>query len=472
MRDKGLKGVGSESRSGELLRSIAREAIDACDAGRAVARAVPLRAGRLVLCDRPIRATGRGRIVVLACGKAAAPMFAAFVERLRAGGVQRRVRALVVTPKTSPQERAALKAPVRGAKGSLRVDATVLAGEHPVPGKGSYRAGRAALRLLSAAAPGDDVVALLSGGGSSLMAAPLVPFLNAAEKSGLHQVLVVSGAPIAAINSVRKHLSAIKGGRLAVAGRRASSLTTLILSDVDADRHDDVASGPTLPDRTTLDDLIETASRYGLAPMLPERVLEALRSGALPETPKPRDAVFRKSRVQTLLSNADLRHAAVRAGLMRSLAAEAMPTEITGPVEEAVELVGRAIEGAPTGLRLLVLGGEVLTAPAGRGTGGRAQEFALRLALRMRGLSVRGWAFLACGSDGRDGNSPAAGACVDATTLERARALAIDPEKALARADAWRLFHKLGDDLVTGPTGTNVRDVYLLLTGLPRPAER
>ena len=472
MRDKGLKGAGRDRGPGDLLRSIAREAIDTCDAGRAVARAVASRTGRLVLCDRPIRATGRGRIVVLACGKAAAPMFAAFVERLRAGGVQRPVRALVVTPKTAPAARAASGAGASRPKGSARVDVTVLVGEHPVPGRGSYRAGRAARRLLSSAAPGDDVVALLSGGGSSLMAAPLDPFLNAAEKSSLHQVLVVSGAPIAAINSVRKHLSAIKGGRLAVAGRRASTLTTLILCDVDPERNDDVASGPTLPDRTTLDDLIETASRYGLAPLLPARVLEALRSGRLPETPKPRAAVFRKSRVQMLLSNADLRHAAVRAGLMRNLAAEAMPTEIIGTVEEAVELVGRAIEGAPTGLRLLVLGGEVRTAPAGRGMGGRAQEFALRLALRMRGLSVRGWAFLACGSDGRDGNSPAAGACVDATTLERASALAIDPEKALARADAWRLFHKLGDDLTTGPTGTNVRDLYLLLTGLPHPAER
>jgi hydroxypyruvate reductase len=149
-----------------------------------------------------------------------------------------------------------------------------------------------------------------------------------------------------------------------------------------------------------------------------------------------------------------------------------MPTEITGGIEEAVEMVARAIEGAPTGLRLLVLGGEVRTAPMAPGTGGRAQELALRLALRMRGLSVRGWAFLACGSDGRDGNSPAAGAAVDATTLERAEALKLDPQKVLARADAWRFFHKLGDDLTTGPTATNVRDLYLLLTGLPRTLER
>ena len=457
---------------GDLLRAIAKEAIEACDAGRAVARAVQTRAGRLVLCGRPIRAAGRGKIIVLACGKAAGPMFSTLVERLRAGTVLRPVRALVVGPKGQRMEPGVAGDRARKTAAPPRVVATWIEGEHPVPGRGSYRAGRSALRLLSGAGPGDDVVALLSGGGSSLMAAPLASFLTAAEKTSLHQVLVVSGAPITAINSVRKHLSAIKGGRLAVAGRRARTLTTLVVCDVDPDRFDEVASGPMLPDRTTLDDLVEVSGRYGLAPFLPARVLEALRAGRLPESPKPGGAVFRKSRTQMLLSNADLRNAAVRAGLMRNLAAEAMPTEITGTVEAAVEMVARAIEGAPTGLRLLVLGGEVRTVPMSPGTGGRAQEFALRLALRMRGLAVRGWAFLACGSDGRDGNSPAAGAYVDATSLERARALRLDPQKTLARADSWRFFSKLGDDLTTGPTGTNVRDLYLLLTGLPGLSER
>jgi glycerate-2-kinase len=240
---------------------------------------------------------------------------------------------------------------------------------------------------------------------------------------------------------------------------------------VDADRYDEVASGPTVADRTTLEDMVKAADRYGLVPGLPERVLEGLRAEKLPETPKSKEAVFRKSRSLLLLSNADLRNAAVRAGLARGLAAEAMPTEITGSVDAAVEMVARAIEGAPTGLRLLVLGGETRTQPAAGGSGGRAQEFALRLALRMRNLSVRGWAFLAAGSDGIDGRSPAAGAFIDSDTLERARQAGFDPEKVLQRGDSYRMFHGLRDTLVTGPTGTNVRDLYLLLTGLPR-AER
>jgi glycerate 2-kinase len=316
--------------------------------------------------------------------------------------------------------------------------------------------------------PGSDVVALVSGGGSALMAAPLPPFVTAAEKSALHRTLVVSGAPISAINMVRKHLSAVKGGRLAVAARRARSLTTLLVSDVDAGQDDDVASGPTVADRSSLDDFVAVVDRYGLAPSLPVRVLEALRVGRLPETPKKHYPALRRAAAVVLLRNADLRQAAVRAGLTRGLAAEAMPTEVTGTADTAVETVARAIEGAPTGLRLLVLGGEVRTAPAAPGTGGRAQEFALRLAMRMRNLSVRGWAFLAAGSDGQDGSSPAAGAYVDASTLDRARAMRLDPDKALARGETWRFFHRLGDTFVTGPTSTNVRDLYMLLTGLPR----
>jgi glycerate-2-kinase len=391
-------------------------------------------------------------------------MHDALLQRLRDAGFRRPVHSLVVAP--SPPAQAARLAPLKGLK------VTRMATEHPVPGRGSFRAGRAAHRFMGSARAGDDVVALISGGGSALVAAPLGPFMNAAEKARLHRLLITSGAPIGAINAVRRHLSAVKGGRLALQAARARSLTSLILCDVDPDRYEEVASGPTVPDRTTLDDMVAVIDRYGLAPALPERVLLALRAGRLPETPKPRDPAFRRARAQMLLSNSDLRNAAVRAGLTRGLAAEAMPNEITTPVEEAVELVARAIEGAPTGLRLLVLGGEARTAPAAPGAGGRAQEFALRLALRMRNLSMRGWAFLAAGSDGIDGFSPAAGAFVDSGTLDRAAALRLDPERALQRAETWRLFHRLGDDLVTGPTATNVRDLYLLLTGLPRPGGR
>ncbi len=496
LMDKGSRGDAGERTPGGLLRAIARDAVATCDAGRAVRRAVALKPGVVMVAGHPLRNTSAARIAVLSVGKAAVPMYEAFLARLAESGTRRPVAGLVIAPKgaarpvhpapaaaapaTDAATSGALAKSTTGSRGgkaaarggrkppALRVTTTFVAAEHPVPGPGSLRAGRAALRFMAAARSGIDVVALVSGGGSALMAAPLAPFVNAAEKTALHRILVISGAPIGAINTVRKHLSAVKGGRLAVAARRARSLTTLMVSDVDAGQEDDVASGPTVADRTTLDDFVAVVDRYGLAPSLPVRVLEALRAGRLPETAKKKDPSLRRAAAEVLLRNADLRQAAVRAGLTRGLAAEAMPTEVTGTAETAVETVARAIEGAPTGLRLLVLGGEVRTAPAAPGTGGRAQELALRLAMRMRNLSVRGWAFLAAGSDGQDGSSPAAGACVDATTLDRARALRLDPDKALARGETWRFFHRLGDTYVTGPTGTNVRDLYMLLTGLPR----
>jgi glycerate 2-kinase len=211
--------------------------------------------------------------------------------------------------------------------------------------------------------------------------------------------------------------------------------------------------------------MIRAIDRFGIAPAIPVKVLEGMRRGKIPETPKPRDRVFKRSRSEAILSNRDLRNAAVRGGLTRGLPAEAMPSDITGPVETAVEMVARAIETAPPGTRLLVLGGEVLTAPAVPGEGGRAQEFALRLALRMSGLGSRPWAFLALGSDGTDGNSPAAGAYIDQTTLERARLVRLDPQRALRDATTYKFFKRLNDDFTTGPTGTNVRDLYMLLTG-------
>ena len=353
-----------------------------------------------------------------------------------------------------------------------RLRLRLIAAEHPVPLKNSFVAGKTALRFVSRADAGDDVIFLASGGGSALMAAPLQGLMKETDKTNLHRVLLASGAPITAINTVRKHLSLVKGGRLAQAGRRAASQSTLVMWDVDPERYEEVASGPSLADRTTIDDMIRAIDRYGIAPALPVKVLEAMRAGKIPETPKPKDRLFKRSRSEAILSNRDLRNAAVRGGLTRGLPAEAFPTDVTGPVETTVEMVARAIETAPPGTRLLVLGGEVLTVPVSPGQGGRAQELALRLALRMAGLGSRPWAFLALGSDGTDGNSPAAGAYVDQTTLERARLARLDPGRTLRDSATYKFFKRLNDDFTTGPTGTNLRDLYLLLTGPATPIRK
>ena len=454
---KGSGGVSARAATAQLLRAIACEAIRACDPARAVERAVWAGAERLVVCDRTLRLRRKGRLLLIGYGKAAPGMTEGLRARIAEAGGARTIRGLIIAPRGG-------RAPGRGRDPGPIERVT---GDHPIPGRSSFESGRRALRLLSRAGEEDDVIFLASGGGSSLLAAPLAPFLSAAEKAGLHRLLLASGAPIESIYTVRKHLSAVKGGRLAKAARRVGSLTSLVVCDVDPNRYDEVASGPSLPDRTTIDDMAAIIDRYGLAPGLPSRLLEGLRAGSLPETPKPGASIFRRSRSQMILSNRDLRQAAVRSGLARGLSAEAPPAEIAGIVDGAVEMVARAIEAAPPGTRLLVLGGEVRLVPSGPGVGGRAQEFALRLAIRMAGLSVRPWAFLAHGSDGIDGNSPAAGGFVDATTLERARQAGLDPAGALRESDTYPFFKKLGDGFESGATGTNVRDLYLLLTGEP-----
>jgi len=459
----------------QLLQALAKEAIAACDPAAAVRRAVIARPGQLSICGRPMSLARKGRVYLVAFGKAAPAMTAGFLQRFKDAGLGRTVEALVIHPAPAHAGKGhrpppGPPAPLAEALDILDLPAKYLhlktaAAEHPVPLKSSFAAGKTALRFVARATPGDDVVYLVSGGGSALLAAPLPPLLKDVDKTNLHRVLLTCGAPISSINTVRKHLSAVKGGRLALLGRQAATQSTLVMCDVDPERYEEVASGPSLPDRTTLDDMIRAIDRYGIAPAIPVKVLEAMHRGRIPETPKPRDGAFRRSRSEAILSNRDLRNAAVRGGLTRGLPAEAMPTDITGPAEIVVEMIARAIETAPPGTRLLVLGGEVLTTPATPGQGGRAQELSLRLALRMAGLGSRPWAFMALGSDGTDGNSPAAGAYVDQTTLERARQAKLDPQRLLREAASYKFFKRLGNDFMTGPTGTNVRDLYLLLTG-------
>jgi glycerate-2-kinase len=457
---------GRWSGAADRLLAVAREAVRACHAAGAIERFCRVERGRLALGGRTVPLTGGGRIVLIAFGKAAPEMIEGVRRAIGAAPIRRPVRALAVAPGHGAGPRAAGGAAERARKRGAGAWRSIrLAGGHPVPTPGSFRAGREALRLAAGLRSADDAIFLASGGGSALMTAPLRPFLSAREKTGLHRLLVVSGAPIGSINAVRRHLSGIKGGRLAAAARRARSQTTLVLCDVDPERFDEVASGPSLPDPTTLDDMIAVLDRHGLPSFLPGRLLDALRRGALPETPKPGDPIFRRSAAHLVLSNRDLREAALRQGMALGLPARGAAGDLTGPVGEGVEAVAGAIEGASPGIRLLVMGGEVVTSPAGGGRGGRAQEMALRLALRMARRSPRRWAFLAIGSDGIDGNSPAAGAFADSTTLERAGRAGLDPEALLDAGDSHRLFKRLRDAVFLPPTGTNVRDLYLLLTG-------
>ena len=443
-----------ERRAAQALQEIAWDALSACDASRAVERAVWAGAGRIVIAGRTISLRRKGKLLVLAFGKASGAMARGLLNRIGEAGGSMAVRCLVIG-----SERASWP------KGLPRILQEAIRGDHPVPGRASFAAGRKALRFLSGLRPNDDVIFLASGGGSSMMASPLTPFLSSRDKTALHRALIGSGAPIGAINAVRRTFSAVKGGRLAVVARRARTQTTLVVCDVDPERFEEVASGPSLPDRGGIEAAVLAIERYGLAPSMPTAILDAMHSGRLPPAPGPGHPAFRRAAWESILSNRELREAAIRAGRSRGLDVESPEKGLTGPTDAAAGRLAEAIEKAPPQGRLLVLGGEVLTQPLGDGVGGRASELALRLAVRMSDREFGPWAFLAFGSDGVDGNSPAAGAYADATTRHRAAAARLDVERALAVSATHRFFRRLGDDFVTGSTGTNVRDLYLLLTG-------
>jgi hydroxypyruvate reductase len=307
---------------------------------------------------------------------------------------------------------------------------------------------------------------------------PHDPRLTLEDVRGANRALVSCGAPIAEVNAVRRALSAVKGGGLAARAPRASQ-ATLVVSDVEAGRAYDVASGPTLRPPQDSAPVREIVERYGLASRLPSAVVRALEESDAQDVPRtPRGA---RGYFKVLLDNERACEAAAEAARSRGFAVEYARDLVEQPVEEgAAALVSRLRElyarrrAAEARGVCIVSGGEFSCPVRGGGTGGRSAETALRVAFEFgrigRGLETTGvepanLVTLCAGTDGIDGNSPAAGALADATTLSRARALGLDARKFLDESDAYTLFARLGDALVTGPTGTNVRDVRILMAG-------
>ncbi len=352
----------------------------------------------------------------------------------------------------------------------------VFEGGHPLPNEESFEAARAAFEMLRGA---DDssalVVFLVSGGGSAMLELPSDPRLTLEDLREANRVLVTCGAPIAEVNAVRRALSAVKGGGLAACAPRAAQ-ATLVVSDVGANRAYDVASGPTLEPPHDTPDVKEIIGRYQLAPSLPAAVLRALEESDTHPTPRtPPDA---RRTFEVLLDNERACEAAIEAARARGFAVEFVRDLVEQPVGEgAAALVSQlrelyAREGGAEGRAVcLVSGGEFSCPVRGGGTGGRSSETALRVAFEFeRLLSARGGGrvprhlvALCAGTDGVDGNSPAAGALADETTVARARAQGLDARHFLEESDAFTLFESLGDAVMTGPTGTNVRDVRILL---------
>jgi glycerate 2-kinase len=328
---------------------------------------------------------------------------------------------------------------------------------HPVPDKTGLHAAERILASVHGLQADDLVLALISGGGSSLFAVP-APGITLADKQALTRALLKSGAPIAKINCVRKHLSAVKGGRFALAARPAS-LVSLIISDVPGDDPATVASGPTTPDATTRDDALAVLNEYGVD--IPPVVRQWL-ADPVSETPKPGHPAFAKVENRIVARARDALAAATRLAETSGLAVRNLG-EIQGEARDAAsahaELAREYLrQGNPS---LLISGGETTVTVKGEGRGGRNSEYLLALALALED-SAAIWA-LACDTDGIDGTETNAGAIVTPDTLARASALGLDAKGALARNDSYQFFRALDDLVETGPTRTNVNDFRAIL---------
>ncbi|MFO0339875.1 MAG: glycerate kinase [Acidobacteriota bacterium] len=345
----------------------------------------------------------------------------------------------------------------------------VLEAAHPVPDEAGLAAAREVAEICATAAEGDLVLCLISGGASALLPYP-VSGIKLEEKQQTTQLLLACGATIHELNCVRKHLSAIKGGQLAHIVWPAR-LETFILSDVIGDPLDVIGSGPTVPDTTTFADAWEILYRYRLTDKLPPSVRLHLEQGVnreIPETPKPGDRIFARVRNHLVGSNRLSLYAARDQARQLGYRVLLLSTSLDGEAREAAKTyaaIAREVRasGHPARPPLAILCGGETTVQLSHhhGLGGRNQEMALAAAKGIDGLP--GTLFLAAGTDGTDGPTEAAGAFATGSTLARARQIEFDPEEFLARNDSYHFFKPLGDLLVTGPTGTNVMDLYLML---------
>ncbi|HLH73528.1 MAG TPA: glycerate kinase [Chloroflexota bacterium] len=339
---------------------------------------------------------------------------------------------------------------------------------HPIPDERGVRATEQMLDLLRQAGPDDLVICLISGGGSALLVAP-VPGIPLTDERRLTNALLRSGATINEINTVRKHLTRIKGGGL-VREAAPATVISLILSDVLGDPLEVIASGPTVPDTTTFADAWRVLDDYGLiddlSPAIRQRLEDGL-AGRIPDTPKPGDPIFERTQNVVIASNRRAVQAAVDQAARDGLNTLLLSTFIQGEARVVAQVfagIGRELHHSNHPIprpAAIIAGGETTVTVKGQGRGGRNQEFALAAAIHLDGID--NVTIVAFATDGSDGPTDAAGAIVDGTTVQRARAIGLDPRKALADNDSYAFFQKLGDLIVTGPTNTNVDDLYMII---------
>jgi glycerate 2-kinase len=429
----------------QLARQIFHETLAAIDIPATMQRKLRRAGTRLLFDGKSLDLRQFDKLRVVAMGKAAHAMvdglalvLAPFV----------RFEGVVSAP-TAPRK------PLPGMK--------YFVGGHPIPSEESWKAAEAILALLKSCDERTLAFFLLSGGGSALVELPLDPRQTMKDIQQLHHALVTCGAPIDAINTIRKHVSAVKGGRLAAAANGATKVTVAV-SDVPLGQESALASGPTLPDPKTVADFDRTVSEFGLWERLPRGLQRWIEEGRMLETPKPEAPAFRNAHFLLLLGMDDLLHPAHRVLEARGFIACCDNTTDDWPVDAAAEYLLEQLEElgqAHSGKRVaLVADGEVSSPVTGDGIGGRNSAFVLACVEEIAGKKI---AVLSAGTDGIDGNSPAAGAVADGETLEMARAIGLDPRDSFQRSDAFTFFARLDEVIVTGPTGNNLRDLRILI---------
>jgi len=386
------------------------------------------------------------RVFVVSIGKAAHTMAAALEAQLGSGSFEAGIVASSVEPASQ----------VRGFR--------YFRGGHPTPTAESIRAASAILKSLTALDSASLAIFMISGGGSSIVEKPVDAEISLPDLAATYRALVNSGAPIAEINAIRKHLSAVKGGRLAQAAYPAQQVSILV-SDVPDETPDALASGPTMPDSTSVHDCERIAAKYNLIDQFPNSVVSLFRQHALDETPKSDDPAFVRARWWTVLSNKVAIDEAAIAATRAGFAVEVDNSCDDWPYDKAAAyLLNRLHELRRSVSRVcLISGGEVTVTVRNGGIGGRNQQFALVCAEPISGHDIT---VLSAGTDGIDGNSLAAGAVVDGSTIDRVKARAGGAEAvrhALSTFNAYPLLDALGDAIITGPTGNNLRDLRILL---------
>ncbi len=426
----------------QIARDIFLSTLQECTVESAFARHVSFEGSVLQIGGGRYDLDRYSQVLTIAIGKAAHSMSESLCAR-----IGDRAQGIIAAPHAAPR-------PLPGFE--------YYVGGHPLPNAASRKAGNKILQRLQSLDARSIVIYLISGGASAVVESPIDERITLADVTATYRALLHSGAPIAEMNAIRKHLSSTKGGRMAQAASPAAQVS-LLVSDVPESALDALASGPTMPDSTTSDDCYEIARRYSLDGMLPKRVRQLFSDHGLRETPKRDDPAFSNAQWLTLLSSetaqAIAAKHAVAAGFTVSIDNDCDDWDYTDAAEHLLKSLGGLRNRSPRAC--IVSGGEVtVRIPAAAGSGGRNQQFALYSAEKIAGENS---AVLSAGTDGIDGNSTAAGAVVDGTTWQRAGDEAA--RLALLHFDSAPLLRSLGESIETGPTGNNLRDLRILLSG-------